>query len=206
MAGQAVRRMRRARIVGMAATLVVAAPLLAPTGAHAEKASVGVGAIHGTTEFDAPGLATGDCTEEGVGFKIDGFAPSVVYNTVITGFVGAFRLTGRGFSECEGSTEVTRHGTLGDPLRGDTLRATGTGPTGSQLECPNLSGQFDRVSTVVVVSVGGDCIVNSYGLSTITFIAVIQFTPVETVETPQDGRRVMKAYFDGEFTMTPRVD
>lgn len=210
MAGQAVRKVRRARIVGMAAALAVAVPLLAPTGAHADRANVGGGAIHGTVDFDSPGLESA-CTS-GVGFDVDGFAPSFVYNTVITGFVGAFRLTGRGFSECQPGSQVLRSGTL-------ELTATGTGPTGSRLACATLSGQFERIGTVVTVNVGGDCIVNSYGLGTNTFIATLQFTPLDfTVEdaNPEPPAPpnlnvspnvvIRTAYFDGTFAMIPKVD
>lgn len=210
MAGQAGKRVGPARIVGLAAALAVAVPLLAPTGAHAEKANVGGGAIHGTVEFDSPGLESA-CVN-GVGFDVNGFAPSFVYNTVITGFAGAFRLTGRGFSECQPGSQVLRSGTL-------DLTASGTGPTGSRIECASLSGQFERIGTAVTVNVNGDCIVNSYGLGTNTFIAALQFTPLDfTVEdaNPEPPNPpalnvspnvvIRTAYFDGNFIMFPKVD
>lgn len=197
MGGQANGRAGRARGVVIAVALAFAVPLLAPTGAQGA-AIVGGGAIHGTVDFDSPGLPTGACVND-TGFDVNGFAPSVVYNTVITGFVGALRLSGRGNSECEAATEITRNGSL------NPLTATGTGPTGSRLDCATLSGTFNRIGTVVSVRVNGDCIVNSYRLERVNFDAVLQFTPRETAEV-NGSIHVTKAFFDGAFTLSPVLD
>lgn len=197
------RKVGRGRKLGTLAALATAIPLLVPTQAGADKFNVGGGVVHGEVEFDAPGLpAVGEScvvNVDDVDFTVDGFAPSFVYNTVITGFAGAIHIGGKGTSVC--AEGPVREGRL-------ALTITGTGPTGSQIACgetlgQELKGGFTRVGTVVTVEIFGDCTVNSYGTARIQFLSTLQFTPSEPTGAGVNGTNIEKAFFDGDFVLVP---
>jgi len=204
---------RRVR-VGIVAALASSLLAMAPQGAHADfetvKVTSGGGVVHGIAtfgndRFGNTGLPS-TCTVGGAGddvpFTVDAWAPNFAYNTVITGFVGVVHITGSGNSEC--ATSPTRTGSV-------DLTITGTGPTGSKIDCPLLKGTFIRAGTAVAVEISGLCTINNWATSKITFNSALQFTPFDpvgsgvSVSPVINAPPIVRAYFDGPFVLFPVV-
>lgn len=182
-------RARSLVIVGL-----LAGSIFVPTNANASR-NIGAGVVHGTAQFVAPGLPPANATCQSADFDlVDSLAIGVVLNTVITGFTGELALTGGGETTC-GSAAFS-----GGSL---TLTVSGTGPTGSQLDCATLNGNFERTAVVVRVTLDGSCIVNQFtrGTTAVQFLAQLVFTPLP----PGAGvtSHIMTANFDGTFAVFP---
>lgn len=205
--------------LGIVAALTTSLFALMPLDARADdlpplptvKVTSGGGVVHGIAEFHEDPLGnTGlpsTCTEDGPGdhvrFTFDGYAPDFAYNTVITGFVGVVRLTGWGYSEC--ATGPTRTGSI------EEMRITGTGPTGSEIDCGILTGGFNRAATAVAVEVSGPCTINRWATSDVNFVSALQFTPFDpvgsgvSVSPVVNAPPIERAYFDGPFILVPVI-
>lgn len=158
--------------------------------------NVGAGAISGSVTIGGTGIPLGNQPCEPTTFTFDpgSAATGVVFNTVITGHAGGITLTGGGGSACENALTST--------LTTMTITADGTGPTGSRVTCPLLTGAFLRVAAAVQVTVVGQCTVNNFSPPTgaVRFTAAAVFVP-----TQGDGvqTRITKGSFAGTFSVVP---
>ncbi len=153
--------------------------------------TVGAGSAAGTVSFAAPGVPkTGDpCAP--TSFSLSGSSEAFAINTVITGYAGPITLTGSGSSSCESTSAAS--GLL-------ALTASGTGPTGSTVQCTNLTGGYTRVATDVVAQLGGTCVVNNYA-APVSFVFRGEFAPTGVGAGVTTSIRT--ASFDGAFLVAP---
>lgn len=186
----------RSRAVGTLMALAVSIPALAPAADADTMYNAGGGGVTGTAVFDVgslPPVTAGGCTQT-LDFHLENtIAPSFVFNTVFTGFVGEVDITGTGKSLVCG-TASTNTGSL-------ELRIEGRGPTGSHFICAELDGGYTRQGALVVVTVFGNCTVNDFGTGTITFNAGLLFVPMPLgagVTGP-----ITRADFHGAFAIVP---
>ncbi|MDQ3756878.1 MAG: hypothetical protein M3394_03410 [Actinomycetota bacterium] len=189
-----VRIGRRGRGRSVLGVTLLAAVMFIPTDASASR-NIGSGVVHGTAQFVAPGLPPATAVCQLADFNlVDSLAIGFALNTVVTGFVGELSLTGGGEATC--GTATASAGSL-------SLTVTGTGPTGSQFDCPLLTGFFDRTAVVVRVTLTGRCVVNEFerGLRDVQFLSQLVFTPVP----PGAGvtSNLMTSNFDGTFAVFP---
>jgi hypothetical protein len=70
----------------------------------------------------------------------------VLVDTVLTAYAGPVTVTGTGYDPSW--TDVPQTGPL-------NVTASGTGPTGSTLDCPSLTGEYFRILVVAKVDVRG---------------------------------------------------
>lgn len=201
MRSQGVDSRIKKRGVAFAVALVVLMPLLGTPTAHAQKANVGGGVVVGGVEFtngtSIPPVNQG-C--ENVMFDLTETRATLVgMNTVFTGYAGVDDVIVDGFgasNTCEdvasGSGEIS-------------IWASGTGPTGSRIDCGSeitpMSGEYTRVGGVVTVSVRGDCVINQFGTGTVEFVAVLDFSPANEGGGVTDP--VTAGDFAGPFTISP---
>jgi len=182
-----VRRMRRVLPLVALVPLALSSP--------AEAANVGGGTVMGAVSFtNVGGLppAGADCANTTFNLH-DTVAHAFILNTVITGYAGDVTLNGTGSGTCENAT--LGMGTLS--LSGNGLVAT----TGSNISCPTLSGTYIRVLTELTTVLFGDCSVNSFPMTRVTFIAEVNFLP-DNVGADLDDP-VLTATFQGGFTVSP---
>ncbi len=153
--------------------------------------TVGAGSATGAVSFAAPGVPkTGDpCAA--TSFSLSGSSEAFAINTVITGYAGPVTLTGSGSSTCESTSAAS--GLL-------TLTASGTGPTGSTVQCTSLTGGYTRVATDVIAQLGGTCVVNNYP-ARVTFVFRGQFVPTGVGAGVTTSIRT--ATFAGGFAVAP---
>lgn len=185
------RKWRRAGKGVLAAAVV--ALVMAPTPSHASR-NIGAGVVHGTVQFDSPGLAqAGQPCVPGT-FDLVATGAAGAMNTVITGYVGTLSITGEGTTNCGSAT-----------ASGGTLRVfvTGTGPTSSQIDCGPLEGFFTRAVLEIVVLVTGSCTINKYGTAPIQFLANLVFSPATDPPGQGVNQSIMTANFDGPFVLAP---
>lgn len=185
-------RIRRATTV---VALALSVSFVFPSGAPATtKANVGGGVVEGTAVFDAPGIPPASANCQPTRFTLQGAtATGVVLNTVITGFPGQMTITGEGRASC--TSVVNSDGPL-------TITVTGTGPTGSQVDCPALAGTFTRVGLATAVVLSGDCTVNQFGTGRVEFIASLGFVPAQ----PDSTGHIPSADFAGTFVVRPTAE
>lgn len=188
-------RNRRRRVVFAGVAVVAGLGAWGPAPVDA-RYNVGAGAVSGSVTIGGAGIPLGDEPCEATTFTFDpgSTATGVVFNTVITGHAGGITLTGSGGSACENALTAT-----GTTM---TLTADGTGPTGSRVTCPSLTGAFLRVAAAVQVNLVGQCTVNNFSPPTgaVRFTAAVTFVPTQGdgVET-----RIKKGSFAGTFSVVP---
>jgi hypothetical protein len=119
----------------------------------------GVATATGHFAYDGAGIAPGPCAPRGFDVTLD--AVVVVFNTAIVGYPGPFSLTGRGNSPCE--SVLGGEGTL-------SLSGNGANDDDGTFVCPALDGDYRRMGTVVEATVVGECWVNKFHVSRVTFV------------------------------------
>lgn len=165
--------------------LVAAAPANATHGPIIHPTNVGGGVMSGKATFTTPAAGV-----PGVGqtcgssvVTVEAEAPMFALNTVLTGYLGPIDIEAQGSSNCETAASG----------QGDIVSATvtGTGPTGSEISCPSMTGEYSRIGTVAIVQVTGDCIVNLFSISDTSIVGTLVVVPTESdYETldPEAGR------------------
>lgn len=124
--------------------------------------------LQGTIAFD-PKLPAAGAPCRATAFTWSAQAGAAAANTVIAGYVGPIEVTGSGSGLCESMTS-------GDGVL--SVRLTGHNPTtGSEVECPSLSGRYGRVLSDTTVHLTGECSVNRFGLGVVLFVGRVQVVP-----------------------------
>jgi hypothetical protein len=148
---------------------------------------LGAGSLAGAVAFAHPIPAPGqDCISNT--FNLAGESVSAVVSFAQAQFTGPVNLVGSGGSSCDSS--ATAAGWL-------QLAAHGTGVTGTQVDCPNLSGNYLRLGTEVMTTLIGLCTLNGTETDSISFDAEVEFVP------NNPGGQVTAATFAGAFAVAP---
>jgi len=138
--------------------------------------NAGFGAVEGPISYNPPLPMTGSPCSTTVAFTLgsgasgSGWASvTLMANTVLSAYAGTVTITGTGTAgTCESYT-----------LGGGTMTVSLTGSTvnESALSCQTLSGTYSRVLSTMTMDLQGDCTVNNYGSSHVTFVATVQLVP-----------------------------
>lgn len=174
MVGNPAARRRVRTLVSTGIAVLMLATNLPP--AHAAGSIYGGGVAAGTVGFSSgvPPLAAG-CAPTSFTFASDtrggrlGATAGTLVNTIGVEYAGPMEIWGSGGSPCELATGG--NGSL-------TVYATGVNVLGSTVGCGPLQGTYLREGTTVVISVAGQCRINTVATEGgVTFSATGEFAP-----------------------------
>lgn len=135
----------------------------------AQPTNVGSGVVRGVVSYAPTALPAVGALCRAVSFSLALEGADVAGNTVISGYVGPLTVTGAGVGPCDSMT--LGEGTL-------DLRVTGRNPdTGSEVECPTVSGRYARVLSDLSLQLFGSCTVNRYGTGVVLLTGRLEFVP-----------------------------
>lgn len=134
-----------------------------------EPTNVGAGVARGVVSYSATPLPAAGAPCRAVSFAMALEGVDVAGNTVISGYAGPLTVTGEGVGPCDSMT--LGEGTL-------DLRVAGrNAETGSEVDCPTLTGRYARVLTDMSIQLFGSCTVNRYGTGVVLLVGRLEFVP-----------------------------